>query len=384
MKSIGIFGSTGSIGTQTIDVLSAQSDKFKLDFITANNNAELLIAQAIEHKPSAVCICNESLYTTVKKALSSYPIQVFAGKEELMSLAAWPTTDMVLTALVGFAGLPSTIKAIETKKQIALANKETLVVAGDIITRLAQEHGVSILPVDSEHSAIFQCLVGEADMCVEKIILTASGGPFKGMQRDQLLNVTKREALKHPNWEMGAKITIDSASMMNKGLEVIEAKWLFNLEPEQIEVIIHPQSIIHSLVQFKDSSIKAQLGLPDMKLPIHYALNYPHRSVSNIPRFDFSAYPQLNFEKPDPITFKNLAIAYNAISKGGNMPCAMNAANEIVVEAFLCDKIGFLAMSDIIQETMDGIQHIEKPTLADYIATDQEARRIAAKLLHNS
>lgn len=384
MKSIGIFGSTGSIGTQAIDVLSAQSDKFKLDFITANNNAELLIAQAIEHKPSAVCICNESLYTTVKKALSSYPIQVFAGKEELMSLAAWPTTDMVLTALVGFAGLPSTIKAIETKKQIALANKETLVVAGDIITRLAQEHGVSILPVDSEHSAIFQCLVGEADMCVEKIILTASGGPFRGMQRDQLLNVTKREALKHPNWEMGAKITIDSASMMNKGLEVIEAKWLFNLEPEQIEVIIHPQSIIHSLVQFKDSSIKAQLGLPDMKLPIHYALNYPHRSVSNIPRFDFSAYPQLNFEKPDPITFKNLAIAYNAISKGGNMPCAMNAANEIVVEAFLCDKIGFLAMSDIIQETMDGIQHIEKPTLADYITTDQEARRIAAKLLHNS
>lgn len=384
MKSIGIFGSTGSIGTQAIDVLSAQSDKFKLDFITANNNAELLIAQAIEHKPSAVCICNESLYTTVKKALSSYPIQVFAGKEELMSLAAWPTTDMVLTALVGFAGLPSTIKAIETKKQIALANKETLVVAGDIITRLAQEHGVSILPVDSEHSAIFQCLVGEADMCVEKIILTASGGPFRGMQRDQLLNVTKREALKHPNWEMGAKITIDSASMMNKGLEVIEAKWLFNLDPEQIEVIIHPQSIIHSLVQFKDSSIKAQLGLPDMKLPIHYALNYPHRSVSNIPRFDFSAYPQLNFEKPDPITFKNLAIAYNAISKGGNMPCAMNAANEIVVEAFLCDKIGFLAMSDIIQETMDGIQHIEKPTLADYITTDQEARRIAAKLLHNS
>ncbi len=384
MKSIGIFGSTGSIGTQAIDVLSAQSDKFKLDFITANNNAELLIAQAIEHKPSAVCICNESLYTTVKKALSSYPIQVFAGKEELMSLAAWPTTDMVLTALVGFAGLPSTIKAIETKKQIALANKETLVVAGDIITRLAQEHGVSILPVDSEHSAIFQCLVGEADMCVEKIILTASGGPFRGMQRDQLLNVTKREALKHPNWEMGAKITIDSASMMNKGLEVIEAKWLFNLDPEQIEVIIHPQSIIHSLVQFKDSSIKAQLGLPDMKLPIHYALNYPHRSVSNIPRFDFNAYPQLNFEKPDPITFKNLAIAYNAISKGGNMPCAMNAANEIVVEAFLCDKIGFLAMSDIIQETMDGIQHIEKPTLADYITTDQEARRIAAKLLHNS
>jgi len=380
-KQIAILGSTGSIGTQALEVISEHSNLFEVEVLTANNNSRLLIEQAIKFKPNTVVIANEEKYKEVDDALFKLGIKVFAGQQSLEEIVEGENIDVVLTALVGYSGLKPTIRAIKAKKTIALANKETLVVAGDLITKLCLENGVKIYPVDSEHSAIFQCLVGETYNPIEKIYLTASGGPFRGRLRNDLLNITKAQALKHPNWEMGAKITIDSASLMNKGLEVIEAKWLFDLKAEQIDVIVHPQSIIHSAVQFEDGSIKAQLGVPDMKLPIQYALGFPERLKNTFKRFSFMDYPNLTFEKPDLETFRNLQLAYNAMDKGGNMPCILNAANEIAVAAFLKDKIGFLNMSDLIADCMEKITFVSNPTLEDYVATNKETRILANELL---
>jgi 1-deoxy-D-xylulose-5-phosphate reductoisomerase len=383
MKRIAILGSTGSIGTQALEVIAANPDSFELEVITAYNNADLLIEQALKFKPNVVVIAREDLYTIVSNALQHEDIKVYTGANALCSVVEMGTVDMVLTAMVGYAGLQPTIRAIQAGKEIALANKETLVVAGQLITELAREKGVNIYPVDSEHSAIFQCLAGEFHNPIEKIILTASGGPFRGRTIDELKYVTKAQALKHPNWEMGAKITIDSASLMNKGLEVIEAKWLFGLSNDQIEVVVHPQSIIHSLVQFQDGSIKAQLGLPDMKLPIQYAMGYPNRLKSDYPRFNFMDYPQLTFEQPDLKTFRNLQLAFDAMAQGGNMPCILNAANEIAVGAFLQDEVGFLEMSDLIESCMAKVAYIAHPSLTDYVETDRETRLMATNFLKN-
>jgi len=377
IKNIAILGSTGSIGTQTLDVIRWNSNLFRAFLLTAHSNADLLISQAIEFVPEYAIICDQSKYQEVKEALAHLPIQVLAGHQAIIDTVTHPEIAVVLTAMVGFAGLEPTIAAIKAGKDIALANKETLVVAGDIITALAKQNEVQILPVDSEHSAIFQSLVGEEYKSIEKLIITASGGPFRGRGLDFLANVTREDALKHPNWVMGAKITIDSASLMNKGLEVIEAKWLFDVEADQIEVVVHPQSIIHSLVQFRDGSIKAQLGLPDMKLPIQYALTYPNRIETNFKRFSFADYANLTFEKPDMETFRNLSLAYAALKQGGNIPCIINAANEIAVAGFLDRKIGFLTMSGIIEECMQKINFIAKPTLTDYLNTDKETRIFA-------
>jgi 1-deoxy-D-xylulose-5-phosphate reductoisomerase len=377
IKNIAILGSTGSIGTQTLDVIRWNSNLFRAFLLTAHSNAELLISQAIEFVPEYAIICDQNKYREVKQALAHLPIQVLAGHQAIIDTITHPEIAVVLTAMVGFAGLEPTIAAIKAGKDIALANKETLVVAGDIITALAKQHEVNISPVDSEHSAIFQSLVGEDYSSIEKLIITASGGPFRGRGLDFLAKVTREDALKHPNWVMGAKITIDSASLMNKGLEVIEAKWLFDVEADQIEVIVHPQSIIHSLVQFRDGSIKAQLGVPDMKLPIQYALTYPERIQTNFKRFSFTDYPNLTFEKPDLETFRNLSLAYTALRQGGNMPCIINAANEVAVAGFLDRKIGFLTMSNIIEECMQKINFIANPTLTDYLNTDKETRIFA-------
>ncbi len=378
-KRIAILGSTGSIGTQALEVIKEQPDSFELEVITANGNADLLIQQAKAFVPNVVVIADESKYQYVKDALSDNPIKVYAGSDALAQVVQMDSVDMVLTALVGYSGLKPTLSAIDAGKHIALANKETLVVAGELVTNLAKEKGVNIYPVDSEHSAIFQCLAGEFHNPIEKIYLTASGGPFRGYTREQLATVTKAQALKHPNWEMGAKITIDSATLMNKGLEVIEAKWLFNLKAAQIDVIVHPQSIVHSLVQFTDGSMKAQMGLPDMKLPIQYAMGYPQRLKNNFPRFDFMNYSNLTFEKPDNNTFRNLSLAYIAMNKGGNMPCIVNAANEIAVAAFLQDKISFLQISDVIETCMQKVSFVSVPKYEDYVATDGEARRMAVE-----
>ena len=376
-KNIAILGSTGSIGTQALEVIAANSDRFQVEVLTAHSNAELLAEQALKFKANAVVIQDESKYQNLKDRLFDEGIKVYCGSDALAEVVEMETIDMVLTALVGFSGLKPTMRAIEAGKQIALANKETLVVAGELVTKAAREKGVNIYPVDSEHSAIFQCLTGEFHNPIEKIYLTASGGPFRGMSLDALQSVTPAQALKHPNWDMGSKITIDSASMMNKGLEVIEAKWLFGLKPEQIDVIVHPQSIIHSVVQFEDGSMKAQMGLPDMKLPIQYALGYPERLKSDFPRFNFMDYPQLTFEKPDFKSFRNLQFAYDAMHKGGNAPCVLNAANEVAVKEFLNGNIGFLAMSDLIEDCLQNVGHISKPSLADYFETDRETRAYA-------
>ncbi len=380
-KRIAILGSTGSIGTQTLEVISEQPDSFVAEVLTAGNNADLLIAQAIEYQPDTVIIGNETLYPKVKQALANFPIKVYAGADAIAQIVQNGNIDIVLTAMVGFSGLVPTINAIKSGKTIALANKETLVVAGDLISRLVAEHHVNIFPVDSEHSAIFQCLTGEVGNEIEKIYLTASGGPFRGKSAEFLKTVTKAQALKHPNWDMGAKITIDSATLMNKGLEAIEAKWLFNLKPEQIEVVVHPQSIVHSAVQFRDGSVKAQLGLPDMKLPIQYALAYPDRLPNTMKRFSFFDYPQLTFEKPDFELFPNLRIAFEVMELGGNMPCVMNAANEIAVEAFLNDRISFLDIARIIERTIETSEYIASPTLTDYQQTDANARQTAERLI---
>lgn len=380
-KHIAILGSTGSIGTQALEVISEHPHLFDVEVLTANNNSSLLIEQAKKYKPNMVVITNENKYEEVNSALFNTSVKVFSGQNSLEEIVEVESIDVVLTALVGYAGLKPTIRAIKARKNIALANKETLVVAGELITRLCKEYGVSILPVDSEHSAIFQCLVGENPNPIEKIYLTASGGPFRGKNITELLEVKKEQALRHPNWEMGAKITVDSATLMNKGLEVIEAKWLFDLKSNQIEVVVHPQSIIHSAVQFQDGSIKAQLGLPDMKLPIQYALGFPKRIKNSFSRFSFFDHPNLTFEKPDLKTFKNLELSYNAMQKGGNMPCILNAANEIAVEAFLNDKIGFLNMSDLIANCMEKITFVANPSLEDYVATNEATRILAKKIL---
>jgi 1-deoxy-D-xylulose-5-phosphate reductoisomerase len=380
-KRIAIFGSTGSIGTQALDVIEANPDLFEVEILTAHSNDELLVQQALKFNPNAVVIVDEKKYQTVKSALASTDVKVFAGEKALEEVAAFDTYDLMLAAIVGFAGLAPTLRAVEGKKTIALANKETLVVAGEIMMRRSVANKAPILPVDSEHSAIFQCLIGEHRNPIEKIILTASGGPFRGKKPNFLLNVKRDHALQHPNWSMGAKITIDSATLMNKGLEMIEAKWLFNLSPEQVQVIIHPQSIIHSMVQFEDGSIKAQMGLPDMKLPIQYALGFPSRLKNNFPRFDFKKINNLTFEEPDLKTFRNLALAIEALNKGGNLPCVMNAANEIAVWAFLRNRIGFLDMTDLIEKTMQKIPFIETPTLEEYFDSDAEARNYAASIL---
>ena len=381
-KHIAILGSTGSIGTQALEVLEANPDSFELEVLTAHSSADLLIEQALKFKPNCVVIGDETQFKKVQAALFDEGIKVFAGADSLAQVVQMDEIDVVLTALVGYAGLRPTLAAIEAGKHIALANKETMVVAGEIVTNLAKQKGVNIYPVDSEHSAIFQCLVGEFHNPIEKIYLTASGGPFRGMDREQLASVTKAQALKHPNWDMGAKITIDSASMMNKGLEVIEAKWLFGLSEAQIDVIVHPQSIIHSIVQFEDGSMKAQMGLPDMKLPIQFALGYPNRLKSDFPRFNFVNYPRLTFEQPDTKTFRNLALAFEAMKNDGNQPCILNAANEIAVDAFLKDKVSFLGMSDIIEQTMQRVAFIKKPNYNDYVATDAESRVLALEQIN--
>jgi len=378
-KQIAILGSTGSIGTQALEVIQSNPERFEVYVLTANNQVDLLIQQARQFLPEAVIIANKDLYSKLKDALADLPIKVYAGSEAIAQIVESEPIDLVLTAMVGYSGLKPTIQAIKAGKNIALANKETMVVAGEIINALANKHQVSILPVDSEHSAIFQCL--EFYNPIEKIILTASGGPFRSFSKEKLSTVTKNQALKHPNWNMGAKVTIDSASLMNKGFEVIEAKWLFNLKPEQMEVVVHPQSIIHSMVQFEDGSIKAQMGLPDMKLPILYAFSYPERLKTNFPRLDFSEYSSLTFEKPDMERFRNLSLAYDAMEKGGTMPCVLNAANEIAVEAFLQDRIGFLEMSDLIEKTMSQSAYIKNPVYEDYVESDAEARRLAKSFL---
>ena len=380
-KGVAILGSTGSIGTQALEVVFEHQNLFDVRVLTANNNYRLLIEQAKTFKPNSVVITNENHYEAVNNSLSSLGIKVYAGKRSLCGVVSEESVDVVLTALVGFSGLQPTISAIKAKKTIALANKETLVVAGELITQLCEENSVSVLPVDSEHSAIFQCLVGESPNSIEKLYLTASGGPFRGFSRSQLENVSKKTALKHPNWEMGAKITIDSASLMNKGLELIEARWLFDIAIDNIEVVVHPQSIIHSGVQFEDGSIIAQIGIPDMKLPIQYALAYPGRIKNNFKRFNFFDYPSFSFEKPDENVFRNLFLAKKAIHKGGNMPCVLNAANEIAVDAFLKEKIGFLNMSDLIENCMEKITFVKNPTLDDFLHCDSETRRLAKKLI---
>ena len=381
IKRVAIFGSTGSIGTQALDVIAANSSMFSVEVLTAHNNDELLVQQALKFNPNIVVICDEKKYQKVKEALATTTIKVFAGEKALEEVASMDCYDLMLAAIVGYAGLKPTLKAISNGKTIALANKETLVVAGDIVMRKAVENRVPVIPVDSEHSAIFQCLVGETRNRIEKIILTASGGPFLGRKPNYLVNVKREHALQHPNWNMGAKISIDSATLMNKGLEMIEAKWLFNLKPEQIQVVIHPQSIIHSMVQFEDSSIKAQMGLPDMKLPIQYALAFPKRIASPFPRYDFKKISALTFEEPDIKTFRNLALATEALNKGGNLPCVMNAANEIAVYAFLRNRINFLDMTEVIEKTMQSVAFIEKPVLEEYFDSDGEARNFAADLI---
>lgn len=383
-KNIVILGSTGSIGTQALEVIESNPSLFEVFALTAGNNVDLLIMQARKFLPEMVVIANESLYLQLKEALSDLPVKVFAGADAIAQVASMEVVDIVLTAMVGYAGLKPTIAAVKAGKKIALSNKETLVVAGELINELCQQHRATIIPVDSEHSAIFQCLTGEGNNPVEKLILTASGGPFRTFNWNELEHVTPAQALKHPNWDMGAKITIDSASMMNKGFEVIEAKWLFGVPVGQIDVVVHPQSIIHSMVQFADGSVKAQLGLPDMKLPIQYAFTYPDRIKTNFPRLDFSLYPQFTFEKPDVERFRNLALAYDAIARGGNAPCILNAANEVVVAAFLKEKIGFLQMSDVIETVLNKATFIEKPGYDDYVMTDAEARRMAEAVIAKS
>jgi 1-deoxy-D-xylulose-5-phosphate reductoisomerase len=380
-KRIAIFGSTGSIGTQALDVIRTHTDVLEAEILTAQTNHELLIKQALEFTPNAVVIGDETKFNAVKEALSSTDIKVFAGEAALEEVADFDTYDVMLTAIVGFAGLKPTLKGVKKGKVIALANKETLVVAGEIVMQQALQFRSPIIPVDSEHSAIFQCLVGEARNPIEKIILTASGGPFLGKKPNFLVNVKRDHALQHPNWSMGAKISIDSATLMNKGLEMIEAKWLFSLKPDQIEVIVHPQSIIHSLVQFEDGSMKAQMGLPDMKLPIQYALGFPERMKNDFPRFDFRKYPSLTFEEPDYKTFRNLGLSIEALKAGGNKPCVLNAANEIAVWAFLKNRIGFLDITAVVEKTMEKIAFIEKPTLEEYFETDGEARNFAASIV---
>jgi len=381
-KRIAIFGSTGSIGTQALEVIASNPGSFSIEVLTAHSNDELLIAQALKFNPNIVVIVDEKKYQKVKEALASTSIKVFAGEKALEEVAEMDCYDLMLAAIVGYAGLKPTLKAIQNGKAIALANKETLVIAGDIVMRKAVENRVPVIPVDSEHSAIFQCLVGETRNKIEKVILTASGGPFLGRKPNYLVNVKREHALQHPNWNMGAKITIDSATLMNKGLEMIEAKWLFNLKPHQIRVIIHPQSIIHSMVQFEDGSLKAQMGLPDMKLPIQYALSFPKRIANDFPRYDFKKVNTLTFEEPDVKTFRNLPLAMEALDKGGNLPCVMNAANEIAVFAFLRNRINFLDMTDLIEKTMAHISFIEKPTLEEYFESDAEARNFAADTIN--
>lgn len=380
-KRIAIFGSTGSIGTQALDVVRSHPDLFEIEILTAQTNDELLVSQAIEFKPNAVVIGDESRYKSVKDALALTDTKVFTGEAALEEVAAFDSYEIMLAAIVGFAGLKPTLQAVRKGKFIALANKETLVVAGDIVMKAALEHKAPIIPVDSEHSAIFQCLVGESRNPIEKIILTASGGPFLGKKPNFLVNVKRDHALQHPNWAMGAKISIDSATLMNKGLEIIEAKWLFNLRPEQIEVVIHAQSIVHSLVQFKDGSMKAQMGLPNMKLPIQYALGFPGRIASDFPRFEFKKFPVLSFEEPDYKTFRNLGLAREALNKAGNLPCIMNAANEMAVWAFLKNRIGFLDITAVIEKTMSKLAFIQHPTLQDYFESDGEARNFAASMM---
>ncbi|MBK1441090.1 1-deoxy-D-xylulose-5-phosphate reductoisomerase [Parapedobacter sp. ISTM3] len=380
-KRIALLGATGSIGTQALEVVQAYPERFDIQVLTAATNAELLVRQARTFHPRVVVIADESKYLGVKNALRDIPVTVLAGEAALEEVVRDGAIDLVISALVGSAGLRPTVAAIRAGKDIALANKETLVVAGQLVMELVQKHGVNLLPVDSEHSAIFQCMVGEAGATVDKIYLTASGGPFRGKNREYLTSVSCEQALRHPNWVMGAKITIDSATLMNKGLEVIEAKWLFGLQARQIDVVVHPQSIVHSLVQFADGSIKAQLGLPDMKLPIQYALTYPDRVENNFKRFNFVDFPELTFERPDTVAFRNLALAYQAMEAGGNMPCILNAANEVVVAAFLKGNVGFLQMSDIIEETMQRAVHMAAATLDDYMETDRKSREIAVELV---
>lgn len=378
-KQIAILGSTGSIGTQALQVIEEHPDLYEAYALTANNRVDLLIEQARKFMPEAVVIANEDKYLQLKEALSDLPVKVYAGVDALCQIVESQPIDIVLASMVGYAGLRPTMNAIKAGKAIALANKETLVVAGELINALANQYHTPILPVDSEHSAIFQCL--EMNNPLEKVILTASGGPFRTFTMEQLQTVTKVQALKHPNWEMGAKITIDSASMMNKGFEVIEAKWLFGVRPDQIEVVVHPQSVIHSMVQFEDGAVKAQLGMPDMRLPIQYAFSYPQRVKSSFERLDFARITDLTFEQPDTKRFRNLALAYEALHQAGNMPCIVNAANEVVVAAFLKDNISFLGMSDVIEQTMSKVTYIKEPTYEDYVATDAEARRVASDLL---
>lgn len=384
MKHIAILGSTGSIGTQTLQVIEANPDRFCAEVLTANRNADLLIEQARKFKPGIVVIADEEKYSYVQEALSLEDVKVYAGADAIAQVVATASVDVVVTAMVGYSGLIPTVNAIRAGKTVALANKETLVVAGDLINRLVEEYKVAILPVDSEHSAIFQCLVGESRNPAEKLILTASGGPFRGRDTAFLEKVTAADALKHPNWNMGAKVTIDSASMMNKGFEMIEAKWLFGMKPEQIEVVVHPQSIIHSMVQFADGSIKAQLGVPDMRLPIQYALTYPERAKSSFGRVDFSVIRELTFEEPDRKTFRNLQLAYEAVAQGGNMPCILNAANEVAVEAFLQGKLAFTAMPDLIGETMQQVAFVGRPSMDDFIETDRVSREFARNYLNKS
>lgn len=381
-KRIALFGSTGSIGTQALEVIAANSDLFTAEILTANNNADLLIQQALQFNPNMVVIGDESKYVKVKEALAATDIKVFAGENALEEVAAMDCYDVMLAAIVGFAGLKPTLAGIDAGKMIALANKETLVVAGDIVMQRAVEKRVPIIPVDSEHSAIFQCLVGETRNRIEKIVLTASGGPFLGKKPNFLVNVKRDHALQHPNWNMGAKISIDSATLMNKGLEMIEARWLFNLKPEQVQVVIHPQSIIHSMVMFEDGSIKAQMGLPDMKLPIQYAMAFPQRIPNQFPRYDFKKPNVLTFEEPDIKTFRNLSLATEALFKGGNLPCVLNAANEIAVYAFLKNRLGFMDMTDMVERTMAKVPFIENPSLEEYFDSDAEARNFAASLIH--
>lgn len=379
IRKVAILGSTGSIGQQALQVIKAQKDFFEVEVLCAKSNVDLLIEQAIEFRPNCVVIADDSKYTQAKNALDQCDIKVYSGFDAISQVVGMHDIDVVLTAMVGYAGLTPTIAAIRAGKTIALANKETLVVAGELITSLAQKHGVNIYPVDSEHSAIFQCMLGEWQNPIEKVYLTASGGPFKGKDLEYLSTVTTEEALRHPNWKMGAKITIDSATLMNKGLEVIEAKWLFGLDAKQVEVIIHPQSVIHSLVQFEDGSLKAQLGLPDMRLPIQFALGYPYRLKSAFPRFNFAMYPQLTFESPDTKTFRNLALAYEALNRGGNVPCIINAANEEAVAAFLNKKIRFVNMPEVIEYCMEKIPFVKTPAFEDYVGTDEMTRRMAVE-----
>ena len=380
-KRIAILGSTGSIGTKSLEVIDNNSDIFEVEVLTANNNVDLLIMQAIKYQPNVVVIANKDNYGKVADALESFPIKVFAGNESINRVVEMETVDLVLTAMVGYSGLIPTYHAVKSSKTIALANKETLVVAGELITNLAKENNSAIIPVDSEHSAIFQCLVGELPNRIEKIILTCSGGPFRGKTEDELKSVTVGMALEHPNWDMGAKITIDSATLINKGFEVIEAHWLFGLPSSKIEVIVHPQSIIHSVVQFEDGSLKAQMGSPDMRLPIQYALGFPYRIKNSFPRFSFNDFPILSFEQPDMLKFRNLALAYRALDTGGNAPCVLNAANEVVVQAFLDGRTGFPDMPAIIEKTMGAVSFIKSPDLDDLIQTNIEARNITKSLI---